>query len=73
MSLQPEGLKEIAAHALRQERTYDWTGASQSYRTALNLLSQHDSSAAGDVLERLGYASYRAAMQAKAEKSSTRR
>jgi hypothetical protein len=65
MPLQREGLEEIAAQAARQERTYDWTGASQSYRKTLNMLNQHKSSAAGAVCERLGYASFRAAMQAK--------
>ncbi len=65
MPLQREGLEEIAAQAARQERTYDWTGASQSYRKTLSMLNQHESSAAGAVCERLGYASFRAAMQAK--------
>ena len=65
MSLQSRGLEAIAAQAAKQERVYDWPGASDSYKKALGMVDQHDLLAIGDVHERLGYASYRAAMQAK--------
>ena len=47
-----------------QEREYNWLGAFESYRKALGLVPEQDYSRMGEIYERLGYASYRAAMQA---------
>lgn len=65
MPLKSKGIDGIIAQAHEQERVYDWLGASESYKKALGLISEHDFSAVGDKYERLGYAIFRAAMQSK--------
>jgi len=46
------------------ERVYDWLGAAESYKKALGLVPEQDFAKMGETYERLGYAFYRAAMQA---------
>jgi len=50
--------------AWERERDFDWLGAVERYKEALGLVSEHDFPKMGEVYERLGYAFYRAAMQA---------
>jgi KaiC/GvpD/RAD55 family RecA-like ATPase len=57
-------VEEILHQAEQSEKNYDWLGATESYKKALNLLSEDDFSRKGDITERLGYAVYRAAFQA---------
>jgi hypothetical protein len=47
-----------------REREYDWLGAVESYGKALGLFSEEDALRMGDTYERMGYAFYKAAMQA---------
>jgi hypothetical protein len=58
------GVEQILGKAAEREREYDWLGAAEFYRKALNLMSETDSLKLGQVQERMGYAFYRAAMQA---------
>jgi hypothetical protein len=67
MSPKPKDLEKIGAQAEEQERAYDWRGACESYKKALNLIGEHDFSALGENYEHKGYAAYRAAMQAKSQ------
>jgi tetratricopeptide (TPR) repeat protein len=55
------------------EKIYEWLKATESYREALKLLSEDDSSRRGRLLERSGYALYRAAMQAESSEEFRRR
>jgi len=52
------------SQAEEKEGKYDWLGASEFYRKALNLVSETDSLKMGEVQERIGYCFYRAAFQA---------
>jgi len=54
----------ILKRADKQEKEYDWLGAAESYEKALGLVPDPDFSEKGEIYERLGYAFYRAAMQA---------
>jgi hypothetical protein len=65
MSPKPKDLETISAQIAEQERVYDWLGASESHQKALSLIGKHDFSALGEKYEQMGYARYRAAMQAK--------
>jgi hypothetical protein len=56
-------VEEILHHAERLEKEYDWLGAAESYKKALDLLSE-DFSRKGDITERLGHTFYRFAFQA---------
>jgi len=58
------GLEQVLGKAAEREREYDWLGAAEFYGKALNLVSETDSLKMGEVQERIGYAFYRAAMQA---------
>ena len=60
-------MEEILHQAEQLEKEYDWSGATESYKKALNLLSEDDFSRKGDVTERLGYASYRFGFQAESK------
>jgi hypothetical protein len=60
-------VEEILHRAERLEKEYDWVGAAESYEKALNLLPEDDFSRMGQAYERLGYAFYRAAMQAESQ------
>jgi hypothetical protein len=57
-------MEQIVHQAEQSEKEYDWSGAAESYEKALNLLPENDFSRMGQIHERLGYALYRAAMQA---------
>jgi hypothetical protein len=57
-------VEEILHQAEQLEKEYDWLGAAESYKRALNLLSEDDFSRKSEVTERLGYAFYRFAFQA---------
>jgi len=61
------GVEGILEQAGEKEREYDWLGAARSYEKALGLVSGQDSSKMAEVYERLGYAFYRAAMQAESQ------
>jgi hypothetical protein len=52
------------SQAEEREKEYNWSGAAESYQQALDLVSQRDFSRMGEIFEKLGYAFYRAAMQA---------
>ena len=52
------------SQAKERERVYDWLGAAEFCVKALNLVSETDFLKLGQVQERMGYAFYRAAMQA---------
>jgi uncharacterized repeat protein (TIGR01451 family) len=52
---------------LEQEKKYDWSDAVKSYTKALGLMPEEDFLKIGEFYERLGYASYRAAMQAESQ------
>jgi hypothetical protein len=58
------GVEEILHEAERLEKEYNWNGAVGFYEKAVKLLPQDDFSRMGEIHERSGYASYRAAMQA---------
>jgi hypothetical protein len=57
-------VQEILHQAEQLERNYDWLGAAESYKRALDLLFEDDFSRKADVTERLGYAFCRFAFQA---------
>jgi hypothetical protein len=57
-------LEAILSGAERKEKEYDWLEAADSYKKALGLMSEQDSSRMSEVHERLGYAFYRFAFQA---------
>jgi tetratricopeptide (TPR) repeat protein len=54
----------ILGQAGQREKEYNWLGAAEFYGKALDLMSETDSLKKGEVQERVGYAFYRAAMQA---------
>jgi len=58
------GVESLLSQALERERDCDWLGAVESYEKALGLVPGMDSLKMGQVQERVGYAFYRAAMQA---------
>ena len=57
-------MEAILHQAERLEKEYDWLRAAYSYEKVLKLLPENDFSRKGETCERLGYAFYRAAMQA---------
>jgi len=59
-----EGLESIICKAAELEKNYDWLGAVEYCRKALGLEGNTDFLKAGRIQERIGYDSYRAAMQA---------
>jgi len=58
------GIEQILSQGKEHEKEYDWLGAAESYRNALGLVPEQDFLKMGEICERLGYALYRAAMQA---------
>jgi len=58
------GFEGILGQAMEKEKEYDWLAAAESYEKALGLVPEQDSSRIGEIYERLGYAFFRAAMQA---------
>jgi len=54
----------VLSQAGEREQQYDWLGAVELVSRALDLLPETDFSKKGQVQERIGYAFYRAAMQA---------
>ena len=57
-------METILGDARKQEREYDWLGAVESYKKALDLVPEQDFFKMGEIYEQLGYAFYRAGMQA---------
>jgi len=57
----------ILSLAIERERDYDWLGAIDFYGKALAFVSETDFLKMGKVQERMGYAFYRAAMQAESQ------
>lgn len=58
------GAEAVLIQAEEQEKEYNWLGAVESYKKALVLFSEQDAFSRGDTYERMGYASYKAALQA---------
>jgi len=58
------GVEQILGKAAEREREYDWLGAGEFYKKALDLMPETDLLRMGQIQERMGYAFYRAAMQA---------
>ena len=58
------GTEVILRQASKQESEYHWSEAVESYKNALCLVPEQDSSRRAEIHERLGYALHRAAMQA---------
>jgi len=61
-----EGLsaEQILGKAAENEKEYDWLGAAEFYGKALSLVPEAGLMKFGQIQERMGYAFYRAAMQA---------
>ena len=57
-------LETILRSASGKEEEYDWIEADKSYKKALGLVTEKDSSRIGEICELLGYAFYRARFQA---------
>jgi len=57
-------MERILSQAMEREREYDWLGAIAFYERALGLVPETDFFKMGEIQERVGYAFYRAAMQA---------
>jgi len=60
-------LNAILSCAKEKEQEFDWCGAIESYSEALSLMSQQDLAEKGEIVERLGYASFRFAFQAESK------
>jgi hypothetical protein len=60
-------VEEILRQAEQLEKDYDWLGAAESCKKALNLLPQDEFLKMGEIQERVGFCLYRAAMQAEAK------
>jgi hypothetical protein len=60
-------VEEILHQAEQLEKEYDWSGATQLYEKALNLLAENDFSSKGETQERLAYAFYHFAFQAESK------
>jgi len=58
------GVEQILGKAAENEKRYDWLGAVEFYGKALRLVPEADPLKLGQVQEKVGYAFYRAAMQA---------
>jgi len=59
-----ESLENIMGKAGELEKNYDWLGAVKSYEKALGLVPKNYYLKIGGIQEKIGYAFYRAAMQA---------
>ncbi len=64
---EPLNAESILSQIGQQEKEYDWLGAAESYKKALVLVPKQDFLKLGEIHERLGYAFYRAAMQAESQ------
>ncbi|MGA3192617.1 MAG: hypothetical protein ABSD73_08935 [Candidatus Bathyarchaeia archaeon] len=62
--LDASSAEAVLVQAKEQEKEYDWLGAAESYKKASGLFSKQDTFSIGDTYERMGHASYKAAMQA---------
>jgi len=63
-----QSLQRILAQAKKKEKRYDWLGAVEFHKKALDqVLKQKDLLKAGGVQERIGYCFHRGAMQAKSQ------
>lgn len=58
------GVERFFDQGQKREAKYEWLKAAESYKSALNHLPPNEFFEVGSVYERLGYAFYRAAMQA---------
>ncbi len=61
---EPLNAESLLGQAGKHEKEYDWLGATGTYKKALGLVPDQDFSKIGEIYERLGFALYRAAMQA---------
>lgn len=57
-------LEAILGNAKDREKQYDWLGATEYFKKALALVSDHDYPKKSEICERLGYAYFRASMKA---------
>jgi len=64
---EPVNLELILVQIEKQEKEYDWLGAVEFYNNALVLVPKQHFLKLGEIHERLGYAFYRAAMQAESQ------
>jgi hypothetical protein len=64
---EPPSVESLLNQAKEREKKYDWLGATESYTKVSGFVPEQDFSRTGEVYERLGYASYRAAMQAESQ------
>lgn len=56
-------LETILGSAKEKEKEYDWLGATEYFKKALEIVPDHDYLRKGEICERLGYAYYRASMK----------
>ena len=61
-------MEAILDQAKEQEREFDWVGVVKSLKEALGVAPKQDFPGKGEIYERLGYAFYKAAMQAENRK-----
>jgi len=61
------GIEQILGKAAENEKRYDWLGAVELYGKALSLVPEAGPLKLGQVQEKVGYAFYRAAMQAESQ------
>jgi uncharacterized repeat protein (TIGR01451 family) len=58
------GLESLLARAKDQEILYDWSGAAETYGSAVSIIPESDPQRIAVILERKAYANYKAALQA---------
>ena len=56
--------KATLEHTIKQEKEYDWLGAAESYKELADTIPDSDHFRLSDFSERIGYAYYKAALQA---------
>ena len=57
-------LESLLSRSKEQEKKYDWLGAAGTYNRVLKSIPDIESKGIGDILERIAYANYKAALQA---------
>jgi len=64
---EPSDVESFLDQAEEREKAYDWLGAAELYGKALGLVPETDFLKFGQIQEKIGYAFYRAAMQAESQ------
>jgi len=62
--LESSDVESFLSQAKEREKAYDWLGAAEFYEKAIGLVPETDFLKLGQLQERMGYAFYRAALQA---------